>query len=162
MTVAERTAEKKAELMQTFKGLSEDQLKIAADLISQAAFMSVTLDDLAERINKNGTTEEYTNGAHQSGRKISSDAKLYSSLIAKYTMIVTKLLKLIPGEKKGRAAKDPLPAKNKYTKPAPKTAAEEMAKQSEMDNAFLKAVLSGEVKQIEYREFCEKWREQNQ
>lgn len=160
MTVEERTAEKKAELMQTFKELSEDQLKIAADLISQAAFMSVTLDDLAERINKNGTTEEYTNGAHQSGRKISSDAKLYSSLIAKYTMIVTKLLKLIPGEKKGRAAKDPLPAKNKYTKPA-QTAAEEMAKQSEMDNAFLKAVLSGEVKQIEYREFCEKWREQN-
>lgn len=161
MTVEERTAEKKAELMQTFKELSEDQLKIAADLISQAAFMSVTLDDLAERINKNGTTEEYTNGAHQSGRKISSDAKLYSSLIAKYTMIVTKLLKLIPGEKKGRAAKDPLPAKNKYTIPAP-TAAEEMAKQSEMENAFLKAVLSGEVKQIEYREFCEKWREQNQ
>ena len=161
MTVAERTAEKKAELMQIFKGLSEDQLKIAADLISQAAFMSVTLDDLAEKINENGTTEEYTNGAHQSGRKISSDAKLYSSLIAKYTMIVTKLLKLIPGEKKERAAKDPLPAKNKYTKPAP-TTAEEMAKKAEMDDAFLKAVLSGEVKQIEYREFCEKWREQNQ
>lgn len=99
MNKAERIEAKRQELEQNFAGLSEKQKNIAADLIEQAAFLGVTLEDLNDDINKNGTTEEYTNGANQSGRKVSSSAKLYSNLIAKYSAIITKLLKIAPEEK---------------------------------------------------------------
>ena len=58
--------------------------------------MAVTLEDLAAKIQAEGVTEEYTNGANQSGRKISSNAKAYTSLIGKYTTITSKLLQLVP------------------------------------------------------------------
>ena len=66
---------KRVELMESFENLQPEQLKVATDLISQAAFMAVELEDLAELISKEGMTEIYTNGATQSGRKISSNAK---------------------------------------------------------------------------------------
>ena len=100
----ERIKAKRKELLEIFQDLNENELKIAAGLIDQAAFLSVTLEDLAEDISENGTIEEYTNGANQSGRKISSNAKLYSSLIAKYTAITTKLLKIAPKVKEKSAA----------------------------------------------------------
>lgn len=100
MEKAERIAEKRAELEKLMAGLTANKKKIAGDLIRQAAFLGVTLEDLAESISINGTTEEYTNGANQSGRKVSSDAKLYSNLITKYSAIITKLIKLAPEEKR--------------------------------------------------------------
>ena len=87
---------KRVELMESFENLQPEQLKVATDLISQAAFMAVELEDLAELISKEGMTEIYTNGATQSGRKISSNAKMYSALIGKYNSIVTRLLKIVP------------------------------------------------------------------
>ena len=108
MEKAERIEAKRAELTALLSGMSENKKKIAADLIKQAAFLGVTLEDLNENINKNGTVEEYTNGANQSGRKVSSDAKLYSNLIAKYSSIITKLLKIVPDEKgTGRRIENP-------------------------------------------------------
>lgn len=117
MDTTARVEAKKTELLETFAGLSDKQLKVASDLIAQAAFMAVTLEDLAASISENGTVEEYTNGANQSGRKISSDAKLYASLIAKYTQIVTKLLKIVPKERAGRIQPAlPMPSQERYNK----------------------------------------------
>lgn len=95
----QRIDQKKSELMETFEELPEEQLKIASDLIAQAAFLAVTLQDLAEIISEEGMTEEYTNGTNQSGRKISSNAKMYNSLIGKYNTIVGSLLKLVPAKR---------------------------------------------------------------
>ena len=92
----ERITTKKTELLQIFETLPECKLKVAADLINQAAFVAVTLEDLAEAIQAEGVTEEYTNGSNQAGRKISSNAKMYATLIGKYTSITTKLLALVP------------------------------------------------------------------
>lgn len=100
MTKEERITAKIAELMEIYKELPEEKLKVASDLIEQAAFMAVTLDDLSVCINEEGVTEEYTNGANQSGRKISSNAKMYGVLISKYSAIVSRLLKLVPSPKK--------------------------------------------------------------
>lgn len=96
----QRIEQKKAELMETFEELPEEQLKVARDLIGQAAFLAITLQDLAEIISKEGMTEEYTNGANQSGRKVSSNAKMYNSLIGKYNTIIGSLLKIVPPAKK--------------------------------------------------------------
>ena len=91
-----RIEQKKAELMETFEELPEEKLKVARDLIAQAAFLAVSLEDLSSIIGKEGMTEEYRNGKNQSGRKISSNAKMYSSLIGKYNTIVGSLLKIVP------------------------------------------------------------------
>lgn len=96
MDMIDRIDEKYKELREVFETLPSEQLKVADDLIRQAAFLSVTLEDLTESISANGVVETYTNGEHQSGTKISSEAKLYSSLIAKYTAVVGKLFKMIP------------------------------------------------------------------
>ena len=95
----ERIEKKKAELFQTFEEMPEEQLKVARDLIGQAAYLSIELEDLAEIISKEGMTEEYSNGENQSGRKISSNAKMYNSLIGKYNTIVNSLLKIVPRKK---------------------------------------------------------------
>ena len=92
----ERIELKRAELMQSFETLPAEQLKVAQDLIAQAGFMAVELEDLAEIISKEGMTEVYTNGANQSGRKISSNAKMYGVLIGKYNSVIAKLLAIVP------------------------------------------------------------------
>lgn len=158
MTIKERIEIKKTELMKIFSALPEKQLTVATDLINQAAFMAVTLEDLSEKISINGTVEEYTNGANQSGRKISSDAKLYGSLIAKYTAITTKLLKLIPEEKQ---IEQPSDIKRMMASQDQESSSEKQLKRKQMEDAFLDAVRKGDIKQVEYREFCKKW-ENNQ
>ena len=80
-----RIEEKRNELLSVLDTLPEEKKKVASDLIDQASFLSVFLEDLADDIKESGPTEIYTNGRNQSGRKVSSSAKLYSSLIAKYT-----------------------------------------------------------------------------
>lgn len=120
MTKEQRIENKRAELMEVYAGLSENELKVAAGLIDQAAFLGVTLEDLAESITKNGTIEEYTNGKNQSGRKISSDAKLYNSLIAKYTAITTKLLQIVPPAPKPKPEAKQRPANENIKSWVPK------------------------------------------
>ena len=159
MTKEQRIENKRAELMEVYAGLSENELKIAAGLIDQAAFLGVTLEDLAESITKNGTIEEYTNGKNQSGRKISSDAKLYNSLIAKYTAITTKLLQIIPKPKESR------PALTMTRKPAPETEAEKKARERSIEReqaaagAFKAALDAGQ--QFDYPAFCEQWEKEH-
>ena len=153
--VKERIKKKEVELMEIFSDRPDNELKIAADLIRQAAFMAVTLEDLSEKIESNGTSEEYTNGANQSGRKISSDAKLYCSLISKYESITGRLLKMLPSEKSS------VVAGNISTIDAPKNDAPKNDAQIR-DQAFMDALKAGKVKQIEYREFCRRWEEKKQ
>ena len=137
----DRIEAKKLELMEIFSGLPENHLKIAEDLIGQAAFMAVTLEELAAKIEENGTVEEYVNGANQSGRKISSDAKLYSALIAKYTAIVTKLIKLVPPEKKRMLTPN---------------------EERHMHEDFHEAVRNGDYYQWEIERFREEWEKTHQ
>lgn len=150
--------EKKSELMQIYSNLPENDLKVAADLIAQAAFMAVTLEDLAENIAANGTVEEYTNGANQSGRKISSDAKLYSSLIAKYTTVITKLLSMVPEENRPEEKKAPelLQDEEQAVMMA------KLQRQREREAAFCEALKNGKISQNEYRKFCDQWDKDHQ
>ena len=157
MTIEERTKEKKSILMRIFSEISENQLAVASDLIGQAAFMAVTLEDLAESISMNGTVEEYTNGANQCGRKISSDAKLYASLISKYTAVIDKLMKLIPEERQSARIGFPSAENNQGNS----YDAKKMKRSSERDKAFFAALQAGKIQQSEYRSFCEEWEKEH-
>ena len=162
MTKEERIAAERERLNALFADLDENQLQAAAGLISSAAFLRVSLEDLEAEINANGCIDEYTNGANQSGYKVAASVQAYTSLNAKYQSTMQKLLKLVP----------PAPKKPK-PKSAEEIAAEEKAarekaerqererKQQERKKAITDAfceAYKGKPQTLDaYREFTEKW-----
>lgn len=149
----ERIEQKSAELFGVFTELSAEQKKIAADLIRQAAFLAVTLENLAEDIKESGPVETYVNGQHQHGRKISSSAKLYSSLVSKYATIVSKLLGLIP--KESRPEKEEPARYDPATDPARIAAQKKFDEQRAKEQAFCDALRAGKIQQSDYRAFMD-------
>lgn len=162
MTKDERIESKRAELMKSFERLPAEKLKVAKDLISQAAFMSVELEELAELISKEGMVETYSNGAHQSGRKVSSNAKMYGVMISKYNSIVAQLMKHVPApEPKPKektsieiaAEREAAERRERYDRQQQRTRA--------MDEAFMAAYKGKTATAAEYREFKQEWERQH-
>ena len=151
MDVNKRLEEKRAELIEAFAGLSPGELKIAMPLIEQGAFLSVLCEDLSDAIAADGVTETYSNGATQSGVKISSELKAYCSALSKLTTITARLLKLaerVPRPKK-KTAPELMPDPGKISDKA----ADDEKRQRNADAAFFEALKAGEIKQDQYREF---------
>lgn len=66
-------------LIKLFKTAPKEKLALARKLISRAAFLSVTLDELEKDLDENGYEQEYRNGEFQYGMKKSSAADLHVS-----------------------------------------------------------------------------------
>ena len=79
--------------------LDSNTYTIAEGLISNAAFMSVTLNKLQQDIAINGVSEVYQNGSNQSGIKESTSIKVYNNMIRSYTSVVKNLIGLVPEDK---------------------------------------------------------------
>ena len=67
-------------LKKLFKDLDENKKKLAKNLIENAAFMSITLEDLKKDIIKYGVKETYVNGKDQFGFKESVESKTYNTM----------------------------------------------------------------------------------
>ena len=65
-------------------------------LLKNAAFLSVTLEDLRQDINENGIKEQYQNGVNQAGFKDSVETKTYNSLLKTYISIIKQLSDMLP------------------------------------------------------------------
>ncbi|MCM3600640.1 hypothetical protein M3175_07845 [Robertmurraya korlensis] len=85
-------------LNQLFKNLEPKKKKAVESLIKNAAFMAITLEDLQDDININGTTEEYQNGANQKGIKKSSSVEVYNTMIKNHVQVMKALTDLLPKE----------------------------------------------------------------
>lgn len=96
VTKETQIARERARLRRIFKNLDENKLKTAQALIDRAAFLTVHLRLLEEEINENGWTEEYKNGASQSGMKKSAAADAHISLTKNLSTIMKQLLELVP------------------------------------------------------------------
>nr|DAY50922.1 MAG TPA: hypothetical protein [Caudoviricetes sp.] len=75
--------------------LSEEQIKVNADLIHNIAFQSVTLRELTEDIAKNGVKEKYKNGANQWGFKDRTEVKTYNNMFKNYQSSMKQLNDII-------------------------------------------------------------------
>ena len=160
MSKEERIAAERERLNALFADLDANQLQAAAGLISSAAFLAVSLEDLEADINANGCIDEYTNGANQCGYKVAASVQAYTSLNAKYQSTMNKLLKLVPPA--------PKPAKEPE-----KTTAELKAeieaqqrqriidRQRQRDVDFLTAVSNGTATNETYKEFCATWEKEH-
>lgn len=70
--------------------------KSVHSLIENAAFMSVTLEDLRKEINLNGVVEQYKNGENQFGVKKSAHVEVYNVMIKNHMAIMKQLSDLLP------------------------------------------------------------------
>lgn len=89
-----------ARLKKLFKGIDENKKKLVFTTIDDVAFMTITMQDLRERIVRDGTTCEYKNGANQYGIKQSPDAQLYLQLSQKQTQAMKILVDCLPKTQK--------------------------------------------------------------
>lgn len=87
-------------LNKLFKELDDNKKKSAEKLIKNAAFMSVTLDELMEDIKKYGVKETYVNGKDQFGFKESIESKTYNNMIKNYMNIIKQINDMLPEKKK--------------------------------------------------------------
>ena len=100
-----RIREEYARMKELFSAMPENELRFCDPLLQNAAFMCVTLQDLQLAINENGVTDNYQNGANQSGTKDSADLQAYNSLAKVYNALMDKLSAKLPKEiKRSRLA----------------------------------------------------------
>lgn len=87
-------------LRKIFADLDRNKLQTVANLIENAAFMSVTLAELQDTINAEGCTCEYQNGENQFGTKKSPEVEIHLAMTKNYTAVIKQLVDLVPPEKK--------------------------------------------------------------
>lgn len=94
-----------AKLNRIFKNIGEDKKKLCENLIKNAAFMAITLEELQNDINENGPIGTYING---NGFKVSQETpaqKSYNAMINRYTAVIKTLVDLLPDDKTETANK---------------------------------------------------------
>lgn len=89
----------KKKLEKIIKGIPEDKKELVEGLIADASFLAEQLDKLRVHITKNGWSEEYQNGANQSGRKVSVEADMYVKLQKAYQSVIKQLSDFLPDNK---------------------------------------------------------------
>jgi len=99
-TKEQRIKNEKTRLKGIFKDLDENKRKLVTPLIEKAAFMSVELDDLQAKLEKDGWTSEYQNGQNQWGTKKSPEAETYIALSKNYAAVIKQLTELVPAAKR--------------------------------------------------------------
>ncbi|MCL2080245.1 MAG: hypothetical protein FWH17_10505 [Oscillospiraceae bacterium] len=105
LTKEERIKREAARLRRVFKDLDKNKLQSVKSLIDNAAFMAVSLEELQEKINENGYTEEYQNGANQWGTKQSEAVKIHIAMTRNHAAAIKMLAELAPP---ARSQKTPL------------------------------------------------------
>jgi hypothetical protein len=92
-----------ARLDEIFANIPEKVKNTVSSLIKNAAFMSVTLDELQEKINARGPVSKYQNGANQFGTKKSPEVEIYNTMVKNHAAVIKQLTELIPeSDKKPR------------------------------------------------------------
>ena len=87
-------------LKRLFKDIDENKKKLVFTTIDDVAFMTITMQDLREKIVREGTTCTYKNGENQYGTKQSPDAQLYLQMSQKQTQAMKILVDCLPKTQK--------------------------------------------------------------
>ncbi|MEX1308591.1 MAG: hypothetical protein AB1Z19_08690 [Eubacteriales bacterium] len=80
-----------------FVDIERSKLDIVQGLIEDAAFMRITLSYLKRRINREGATNTMSQGSYSILREHPA-AKLYNTMIQRYSSVIKQLTDLFPKE----------------------------------------------------------------
>ena len=97
---ADKIKKETRRLKKIFKDLEPNKLKTVEALIARAAFITVSLQELEEQLNRDGWVEEYQNGRNQSGLKKSAAAECHISLTKNLSTIMKQLIDMVPPAQK--------------------------------------------------------------
>jgi len=85
-------------------GLDEGRRTMLDKLYHEAAFMAVTLEETRQTIIRDGITEQYQNGANQSGVKKSAAVEVYDKMVNTYAKVIAQINRELPqGDQIGAA-----------------------------------------------------------
>lgn len=101
MAEVKKSSKELNKLKKIFKDIEPGKRQTVEKLISNAAFMAESLDDLQETIREKGFVEEYQNGANQYGVKKCSEVEIYNTMIKNYSSVIKQLIDLLPNDSKG-------------------------------------------------------------
>ncbi|MDO5345311.1 MAG: hypothetical protein Q4E91_06160 [Lachnospiraceae bacterium] len=102
----ERIKKEVRRLKRLFSDIDGKKKNLVLATISDVAFLTITMQDLRENINRDGTTSEYKNGENQYGTKQSPDAQLYLQMSQKLTAAMKILVDCLPKPKGSEGTKD--------------------------------------------------------
>ena len=110
MDELEKTKEKRIKnettrLKKIFKEIEPNLAVLAKRLIENAAFMAVTLQDLALEINEVGSVITSTNGNGFEVRSESPEQKAYNAMMQRYIQCTKQLSDMLPDAKSAAANK---------------------------------------------------------
>lgn len=95
---ANRVKTEKARLEKLYETLPPARKAVAEGLISNAAFMLVELEDLAEDLAKNGWTEKFSQGDQKPYDRARPQGQSYNSISGNYQKIIKQLDAMLPKE----------------------------------------------------------------
>ena len=98
----------KAKLSRSYAKMELKRKKNAESMIASAAFMAVSLLELEYIIDKKGYTEEYKNGANQSGVKKCSEVEVYNNMAKNYLAYMKQLDDMLLKDKGKEEGEDEL------------------------------------------------------
>ena len=87
-------------LKSVFRDLDPNKLKTVDALIVRAAYITVSLQELEDQLNRDGWVEPYKNGQNQHGLKKSAAAEVHISLTKNLNAIMKQLIDLVPPAQK--------------------------------------------------------------
>ena len=99
-TKEQRITKEYKRLLKLYIGMDENRLRVLDSLFQQAAFLSVTLEDLRAEINTHGHSEEYQHGKNQKGTKQSTATKTLLAMTKQHSDILRQLSTHLPATKK--------------------------------------------------------------
>ena len=91
-----KTTKYKKQLTALFSEADENNKKAADILISRAAFLLASLDELEQTIYERGYIEYYQNGANQKGQMVSPALKTYKMNMSQVLDIMKQLQTYLP------------------------------------------------------------------
>ena len=91
-----RIKKEETRIKKLFGKIDEDRKKLVLTTIADVALMTVTMQDLREILNREGTTAVYKNGENQYGTKQSPESQTYLQLSQKLTQAMKILVDCMP------------------------------------------------------------------
>ena len=95
-----------ARISKSLRDLDEEKRITLRKLFHEAAFMAVTLEETRLIIIRDGTIEEYQNGANQRGVKKSAAVDVYDRMVNTYVKLLDQINKAMPEGKTVDAGED--------------------------------------------------------
>lgn len=105
LSVDEKIAQKMRKIKRLFRDMPSDRKQFADGLIYQFAVTSVTLERLAEEINKGEVIEDFVQGSQRLRREAPA-LKAYNSTVKSFTTLSKSLLDLLPEKAQKQAGNE--------------------------------------------------------